>query len=152
MLQLYHNFKIHFCTIKACWPYMYLRDLSILRYFRFSSDIPQTPDYLKCKNGKYYKDIGQRPSCNPFAQSCPAGFSCRGGPADQPGFCCKSEYDSCTVLIPWIILRQAINSGTCNYKDTSKYQFCFVTIKIFKYHLRINRFKSSVEFHKMEKI
>ncbi|XP_048743523.2 kielin/chordin-like protein [Ostrea edulis] len=52
---------------------------------------PQTPDYLKCRYGKYFKDIGQRPTCNPFAQSCPSGFFCGGGPADEQGFCCKSK-------------------------------------------------------------
>ncbi|XP_052683363.1 kielin/chordin-like protein [Crassostrea angulata] len=49
------------------------------------------PDYLKCPYGKYYKHIGKPPTCNPFGQSCPPGFYCGAGPADQPGFCCKSD-------------------------------------------------------------
>uniref|UniRef100_K1QYY3 Uncharacterized protein n=1 Tax=Magallana gigas TaxID=29159 RepID=K1QYY3_MAGGI len=49
------------------------------------------PDYLKCPYGKYYKHIGKPPTCNPFGQSCPPGFFCGAGPADQPGFCCKSD-------------------------------------------------------------
>ncbi|XP_022309719.2 uncharacterized protein LOC111115329 [Crassostrea virginica] len=51
----------------------------------------QTPDYLKCPYGKYFKDIGQQPTCNPFGQSCPPGYYCGAGPADQPGFCCKTD-------------------------------------------------------------
>lgn len=50
-----------------------------------------TPDYLKCPYGKYFNDIGKPPTCNPFAKSCPPGFYCGAGPADQPGFCCKCK-------------------------------------------------------------
>ena len=86
-----------------------------------NSDNQQTPDYLKCPYGKYFKDIGQQPTCNPFGQSCPPGYYCGAGPADQPGFCCKSK-KKITFWITWLVFHFCFWKWKC--LDMNMYPSC----------------------------
>ncbi|XP_062577437.1 kielin/chordin-like protein isoform X4 [Saccostrea cucullata] len=61
---------------------------------------PTTPDYQKCRYGRYQADLGNEELCNPWRPMCAKGYNCQGGPADQPGPCCKAV-NPCKVGEPY---------------------------------------------------
>ncbi|XP_062577448.1 uncharacterized protein LOC134239284 [Saccostrea cucullata] len=60
-----------------------------------SQGVPYEPHAIasiRCRFGKYYKDVGNQPNCNLLGVSCPEpDFYCHGDTTEQNGFCCKKD-------------------------------------------------------------